>query len=169
MKIIRNNAVYVQKSDIGFLKRTNLEVPASIFMKYEESKDNNKHDLIKYDGPNEMDYLKQIEDIVDYDEVKDLSEEELITLLQNVSDEYNFTADSFNEMSLEDKIKHIQLVTKCILLECKFYSLSDILEIKQGKLNINFPEEENKKKDSFKKVYDILTMDLTLDMFKRKK
>ena len=33
MKIFRNDAVYVQKNDIAYLKNTDLSIPASIFMK----------------------------------------------------------------------------------------------------------------------------------------
>ena len=33
MKIITDNAVYVQKNDIAYLNQTDLAIPASIFMK----------------------------------------------------------------------------------------------------------------------------------------
>ena len=33
MKIIKDNAVYVQKNDIGFLNQTDLEIPMSIYLK----------------------------------------------------------------------------------------------------------------------------------------
>ena len=43
-------------------------------------------------------------------------------------------------MSEEERKKHTDMVTKCDLLEFKFYSLRDVLWFKQGHISMELPE-----------------------------
>ena len=75
MKIITDNAVYVQKNDIAYLNQTDLAIPASIFMKIfgnDIVDDNNRYEFIKFDTPEEIEYFRNIDWMIDYNEVKNL-------------------------------------------------------------------------------------------------
>lgn len=108
MKIITDNAVYVQKNDIAYLNQTDLAIPASIFMKVFGSgiviiDDSNRYEFVEFDAPEEIEFFKGIDWMIDYNEVKDLSEEETITLGQSIAEEKNSIAQRFNSLTLEER------------------------------------------------------------------
>lgn len=145
MKIITDNAVYVQKNDIAFFNRTDLLIPASIFMKVFGNgvviiDDSNRYEFVEFNTPEEIKFFKMIDWIIDYDEVKDLSEEEIIALAQNIADEKNNIAQMFNSMTLDERDKNIDMVSQCKLLDFKMYSLRDFLWFKQGHIKMELPE-----------------------------
>ena len=80
MKIITNDSAYVQKNDIAYLNSSDLPIPASIFMKVFGNgvtiiNDSNRYDFVKFDEESEIEYFKGLDWMINYNEVKDLSEE----------------------------------------------------------------------------------------------
>ena len=69
----------------------------------------------------------------------------IIKLAKNIEKEREKIATTFNSMSKKEKNQHIDMVTKCDLLEFKFYSLRDILWLKQGHISIKLPENDKEK------------------------
>ena len=145
MKIITNDSAYVQKNDISYLNSSDLPIPASIFMKVFGNgvtiiNDSNRYDFVKFDEESEIEYFKDLDWMIDYNQVKDLSEDEMIKLAESIGEERDGIANSFNSMSEEERKKHTDMVTKCDLLEFKFYSLRDVLWFKQGYISMELPE-----------------------------
>ena len=83
MKIITDSVAYVQKNDIAFLTQTDRAIPASIFMKVFGNgiviiDDSNRYEFVEFEAPEEIEFFKSIDWMIDYNEVKDLSEGEPI-------------------------------------------------------------------------------------------
>ncbi len=145
MKIITNDSAYVQKNDISYLNLSDLPIPASIFMKVFGNgvtiiNDSNRYDFVKFDEESEIEYFKDLDWMIDYNEVKDLSEDEIIKLAESIGEEQDKIATTFNSMAEEERKNHADMVTKCDLLEFKFYSLRDVLWFKQGHIPMELPE-----------------------------
>ena len=116
MKIITNDSAYVQKNDIAYLNSSDLPIPASIFMKVFGNgvtiiNDSNRYDFVKFDEESE-----------------------------SIGEERDKIATTFNSMAEEERKNHADMVTKCDLLEFKFYSLRDVLWFKQGHISMELPE-----------------------------
>lgn len=149
-KIINSDSAYVQKNDTAYLNSFHLLIPFSIFMKVFGNgvtiiNDSNRYDFVKFDEESEIEFFKGLDWMIDYNEVKDLSEDEIIKLAKNIEKEREKIATTFNSMSKKEKNQHIDMVTKCDLLEFKFYSLRDILWLKQGHISIKLPENDKEK------------------------
>lgn len=162
MKIVNSDNVYVQKNDLGFLNSMDLPINASVFMKVFGNgitiiNDSNRYDFVKFDEESEIEYFKGLDWMIDYNEVKNLSEDEIIKLANSICDEREKIAETFNSMTDEERKQNIDMVLKCDLLEFKFYSLRDILWFKQGHISIEIPESignssENVKEKGKRKI-----------------
>ena len=146
MKIVTDDAVYVQKNDIAYLNSLKMSIPSSIVNKV--YKDGiciidfyNKHDFIKFDEEDDMEYFRNLDWMIDYNEVRSLSEKEMILLARKVAKEEENLAHKFNSMSDEDKHNNLGIINECELLEFKFYSIRDLLWFKQGHITINLPDD----------------------------
>jgi hypothetical protein len=169
MKIITNDAVYVQKNDIALLNSDfDLPIPASIFNKVYGNgiviiDDQNRYDFVKFEEKSEIEFFKGIDWMIDFNEVKDLNEEEFFSLGQSILDEKNTIARKFNAMSAKEKKKNMHMYTQCELLDFKIYSLRDILWFKQGFIKMTLPDDidysvnhiqENVFKRTLKKIFN---------------
>lgn len=145
MKIITNNSVFVQKNDIVYLNQSDLAIPSSIFMKVFGNgiviiDDSNRYDFIEFNAPEEIEFFKGIDWMIDYNQVKDLSEEETIALGQSIAEEKNIIAQKLNSMTPEEREENINMVSQYDLLDFKIYSLRDVLWFKQGHIKMELPE-----------------------------
>ena len=151
MKIIINNKAFVQRKDIIYLNQSDLNVPKSIFIKAFENNIDNifddsiRYEFIEFNDPKEIAFFKSLNWLIDYNEVKKLDEEELITLGENAILERNAIIQKYNSMSDEKKKKNKQLLVKADLLVYKIYSLRNALWAKQGYIKINLPENLDEK------------------------
>lgn len=148
MKIITENNAYIQKNDIAYLNNTTLPIPASIFLAiFSEGvvmiTDLNRNDFLEFTNPDDIEYLKSLDWIIDYNEVKDYSLAQLQDLgasilgeLHQLNDTISLYSESENENKAELELKHE-------LLKYKLMSLRDISLYKQGKLKLELPNEEN--------------------------
>ena len=146
MKIITENAVYVQKNDIAYLNYTDLPIPASIFMQVFGNgtviiNNNNRYEFEKFEDNSEIEFFKGLDWIVDYNSVKDLSDAEIIEMGQSIAQSKNQIAQQFNSMSENERKKNLKMITQYELLDFKMHSLKDILWFKQGHLKITLPED----------------------------
>ena len=168
MKIITDNAAYVQINDITFLNHCDLPIPASVFMKsfgfgIFVVDDSNRYDFKEFNKPEDIEFFKNIDWMIDYNEVKDLSDEEHIALAQSIADEMNAIAEKFNSMSPKQKKKNINMISQLELLEFKFDSLRDVYWFKHDDLKMNLPEgveypagfkQENGAKKLIRKIFN---------------
>ncbi len=145
MKIITDSVAYVQKNDIAYLNLTDRAIPASIFMKLFGNgiviiNDSNRYEFVEFEAPEEIEFFKSIDWMIDYNEVKDLSEEETIELACSIAEEQNSIAQRFNSMTPEERENNMSMVSQCELLDFKIYSLRDVLWFKQGHIKMELPE-----------------------------
>lgn len=171
MKIITDNAVYVQKNDIVYLNSADFAMPISVFMKVFGKgitiiDDSNRYDFVKFEDESDREFFKGLDWIIDYNEVKNLSEEQIVGLLDNIGDAQQRVVITFNSMSEEERRAHSDMVTQCELLEFKFYSLRDILWFKQGHISMKLPEGIDYP-DGYSQEKDILKLIKTV--FNKKK
>ena len=136
MKKITEDAVYVQKKDLAYLIRSDLGVPASIYMTAYGNvptviDHTNREEFVRFDEDIEIDFFSKAEWIFDYDKFINMSEEELINFGKAIAEEKNRIARSFNSMSDYDKKQNMIMVQQCDLLEYEMYSVSDIIILKK--------------------------------------
>ena len=155
MKLITENAVYVQRYDLGQLFITNSS--DSMFKQIFGNSvliidDSSKYQFEKFEKADEMEYFKSLDWIINYDDFKDLSDEEIITIGKSIEATRNQIAQNFNAMQKEERKNNSSMITKCQLLDFKMDSLSDILWFKKGHIQMTLPEEylhpERIKKDN---------------------
>lgn len=145
MKIITDNAVYVQKNDMIYLNQSDLEIPTSIFMKVFGGgvviiDDRNRYEFVEFNAPEEIEFFKGIDWMIDFNKVKDLSEKEIIAFGQSIAKERNRIAQKLNSMTQEEIKENMNMVSQYELLDFKMYSLRDVLWFKQGNIKIELPE-----------------------------
>ena len=145
MKIITNDAIYVQKNDMAYLNKTNITIPASIFMKVFGKgiviiNDLNRYEFVKFEDKKEIDFFKQLDWIIDYEDVRNLNEKEILKLARTVADEKAKIALEFNKMSEKEMAANTDMVDEYELLKYKLYSLRDVLDFTRGELKFNLPE-----------------------------
>lgn len=171
MKIVTNNAVYVQKDDMIALNETDLPIPTSIFNKVwgvgiTIIDGTNRYEFIKFEEEHEIEYFKELDWIVDYNELKDLDESEFIALGEKAAEEQKEIAEKYNFMTKEEQNQNQDLVSRHQMLTFKIYSIRDVLWFKQGHIRFALPEgveypkwDEEKEEKGFQKI---------LNKFKRK-
>ena len=146
MKILKDNKIYVQKNDIAYLNVTNEAIPASIYLKvYGRGitiiDDSNRYEFIEFTDPKEIEFFQRLDWIIDYNEVKDLTEEQIIQLGKEVAAEKNRRADEFNAQPETYRRETIERVlAEQELFDFKMYSLRDIIMFKRGELTFKLPK-----------------------------
>ena len=152
-------AVYVQMQDIMHLNQTDLPVPASIYTKVITGivivNDSNRFDFVKFDEEHEVKFFKELDFIIDYDQYKDLTDEQLEEEGQKIATRANEIAERWNSMPPEERQLH-NLLQEHENLRYMLNSLSEGYAVKHGKRSMPFPEfikltEKPKKKWFFKR------------------
>lgn len=145
MKVLKDNKIYVQKNDMAYLNSSGLDIPASIFMKVFGQgitiiDNSNRYEFIEFTKPEEVEFFKGVDWIVDYNEVKNLSEEELIEFGQSVGNAKGEKIKQFNAMPEEDRRQQYERVTMDLeLMDFKMYTIRDIIMLKRGQLSFPLP------------------------------
>lgn len=153
MKIINGNVVYAQKNDIVFLTEVDSKIPASVFFKVFSSSivvinDKNRYDFVRFEEENSVEYLKKTDLILNYDDIKNLSLEEIKNICSNLSNELNSIAMRYNLMNLDTKKENQNLVKQHEILQFKLYCLRDYLKYREGDLNMDIPEHIKSNEDN---------------------
>ncbi len=138
--------VYVQMQDILYLvHESNVSVPASIFEKVFSVgavfvTDANRFDFIRFEEEHEVDFFKKLEFVIDYDQYKDFSEEQLIAEVKKLEDKANEIAEKWNDMTSEERRENSELYEEHQNLDymCRF--LCEIYFVKHGKRSMPFPD-----------------------------
>lgn len=145
MKIITDTCAYIQRDDMTVLMKCNRPIPRTIYRAVFSEEiniidDYNRYEFLEFTRPEEIIFFKEADWIVDYNEVKDLSEDEFIKLGQQIVEEKNNIAHKYNCMSSQEKNNNIAMVLQCELLDFKMYALRDVLCFKQGHIKMKLPE-----------------------------
>ncbi len=152
MKIVRNGTVYMQVRDFKKLLEVKVDEALTneifaILLK-EASKgtgffvmsSSNANDFLEFRNQKSVEYLTKLDDIADYDEIKDLSCEEMDALRVCIINEKNEIASKINLMSAEEQNEHPELFKRYNALSLKFLSLNDVYWFKRGKSKLVLPD-----------------------------
>lgn len=151
--------VYVQKNDLGMLSRYTDEIPASIYMKMmfgtsEEPDiedpvefmkagitiidDSNRMEFLEFSDPAEIEFFEGQDWIIDFKELRYLTEEELKKKMDETINEMNAIAEKHNAMP-DDEEEKTHLRTRHELLDYKMHTIPLIRWIQTGQEQIAFP------------------------------
>ena len=127
--------------------RKELAIPASIFLKVFGNgitiiDDRNRYNFVCFTEAEDIEYFKQLDWMIDYGKVKNMSEEELENLLSIMLDKMDFLDKAEQSIPVNQSQKRHELLQAFSLLVFKFCSLRDILWYKQGHISLNLPEIE---------------------------
>ena len=127
--------------------RKELAIPASIFLKVFGNgitiiNDRNRYNFVCFTEAEDIEYFKQLDWMIDYGKVKNMSEEELENLLSIMLDKMDFLDKAEQSIPVNQSQKRHELLQAFFLLVFKFCSLRDILWYKQGHISLNLPEIE---------------------------
>ncbi len=129
--------VYVQMNDITMMNQTGIQIPASIFEKVLD--DSNSMDFVEFIKPKEIEFFKSLDWIIDYKQVRCLSEEENEQKRQEIVQEMSEIVHRFNSMSEKEKRNNQLLLQRHRQLNYKMNYFTKILWVKQGSKQIPFP------------------------------
>lgn len=145
MKVFKNGKVYVQNEDLILILRSGELMPTSVLEKIYGNgpviivKDN-MEDYVEFDEADQVEFFKRLDWIVDYDEMKNLSLEELEKLYDDTKDEMVKIKNKYSDLSQKDDCYEKDSI-RFELLGNKLYSLSKIQYFKARKLELALPNE----------------------------
>ncbi len=145
MKIITDNAAYIQKNDLAYLTHTDLAIPESIFRKIFEKgiviiNDSNRYEFIKFEEASAIEFFSNIDWMIDYNSLKDLTDGEIIKMGQNITKKMATLAQKIDSIPKDDRKAQLDILTEFKNLDFKLNSLKDILLFRQGHLKFKLPE-----------------------------
>ena len=126
MKIICDNGIYVQKIDIAFVTNNTENID---HLKLININDENIYEFELFSSPKDIDFFSNLDFIVNYDDIKNIDEDDVIKLIQKANLEKIKMENTDSEKSNKNDI---------LKQEYKIYSLRDALwfekiEIKSDK------------------------------------
>ena len=157
MKLIGENSIYIQRSDImnlcNSIVASNETIPSSIIDKiYGHGLvfigNSNRHEFVEFTEQEEIDFFSTRDWIIDYNSVKSLKENELIDLAWHLTQQKNKIANEYNDMSTNERIEKYNMVVECSLLDHKINSLIDMSMYNKGKAKIELPIKQQKKESN---------------------
>ena len=147
MKIILKDKVYIQLNDLSYLLKfmEGKPIPASvinsIFGEVFICTDDNRYEFREFKDEESMEFFSSLSYSVDYAELKDLSEQELMDKGIEVAKKINEVAHVFNSLDEDDRAHHQELVNEYEMLEFQMNSIRDFLWYKQGHIKMNIPSD----------------------------
>ena len=138
-------SVYVQMQDIMYLSNeTDIPIPATIFEKVFTGitvvDDNNRFEFVKFNKEHEVKFFKKLGFIIDYDQYKDLTDEQLEEEAQKLQIKANDIADKWNAMSEEERKENKSLYQEHRNIGYMIKFLSEIYAVKHKKRKMPFPK-----------------------------
>lgn len=139
--------VYVQMQDIVYLSHeTDMPIPASIYMKVFSGvtttivNDSNRFNFVKFNDEHEVNFFRDLEFIIDYEQYKDLTDEQLEEEGQKLANKVNEIVKKWNSMTLGERKENRSLLQEhrniCYMLNF----VSEVYAVKHGKRFMPFPE-----------------------------
>lgn len=145
MKVFKNGKVYVQNEDLILILRSGELMPTSVLEKFYGNGpviivQDNMEDYVEFEETDQVEFFKKLDWIVDYDEMKNLSLEELEKLYDDTKDEMVKIRNKYSDLSQNDDCYEKDSI-RFELLGNKLYSLSKIQYFKARKLELALPNE----------------------------
>ena len=152
MKINYSNKIYIQVIDLMWLNTLNIDMPGivrkSIFNIGYKLINNSisNTDFIYFEDNEIIKYFNNLDWIIDYDEVKDLSLYELTVYRNNVKKECNNLIKEYNGMDYYDKLKNWLLRDRINYLNIKWLNVRDFILYRMGIIRYELPEGISKQR-----------------------
>ena len=158
MKIYYNNKIYVQVIDLMWLRTLNINIPYVIreplvvtSYKLINGKIKNS-DFICFDDEKIIKYFYELDFIIDYDSVKDLSLYKLILYSNNIKSECNNFIKTYNKMDYYDKIRNANLKDDINYLNIKWFNIRDYILYRIGIIKYDLPNGVKERRKICSKV-----------------
>ena len=152
MKLCYNNKIYVQVIDLMWLRTLNINIPYIIreplvVIDYEfiNGKINNS-DFVCFDEEEIIKYFNELDWIIDYDSVKNLSLYKLILYSNNIKSKCNDLIKKYNKMDYYDKIRNANMKDEIKYLNIKWFSVRDYILYRVGIIRYELPNGVKKQK-----------------------
>lgn len=146
MKIITDNAAYIQNSDIMQIMAFENVIPGEFMNEmfnggYVYINDSNYYAFKKFEGPQTIEFINGLDWIVDYGEVKDMPEEDIANMCCLLADEYNGIAEKYNNLTPHQRKLNHSLSTECDKKEYKINALKEFVMFRRGVIPMEIPDE----------------------------
>ena len=150
MKIVRNNKVFVQNKDLFKTMQGSItykvgipnEVVGKVFTDDFKVDMDQMDKFVTFEEADSVEFFQKMAFLVDYDEMRKLSERELIAKINETMAVISGICANFNKAGMKRTLSdYNQVLTTINLLEHKFYDLRTILWEKQNHCYINKPYE----------------------------
>lgn len=143
MKISTKDAIYVQKKDLEFLKFQARALPSSINQKIFENSmldldDYDKYDFLMFENEEDIEFFKSLDWLIDYTEIKDLENDELRQIGENLVKRNDEVAKKLYSIEEKDE-SYKSTIQEYMLLSYQITTLSDISDMNNGMLKIKLP------------------------------
>jgi len=136
--------VYVQMQDIMQLNQSDMPIPESIYTKVFTGitivNDSNRFDFVSFDEAHEVKFFRELEFVIDYDQYKELTDEQFGEKGQKLVMKANEIAEKWNSMSSDEREQNSNLFQEHENIEYMLNFLSEIYAIKHGKRSMHFPD-----------------------------
>lgn len=136
--------VYVQMQDIMQLNQSDMPIPESIYTKVFTGitivNDSNRFDFVSFDEAHEVKFFRELEFVIDYDQYKELTDEQLGEKGHKLVMKANEIAEKWNSMSSDEREQNSNLFQEHENIEYMLNFLSENYAIKHGKRSMPFPD-----------------------------
>lgn len=146
MKVFANGKVYVQNNDLQYLLRAcdGISIPSSIINKVFGDvfivTDDNRYEFVEFSNPEDVDFFRSCDWIIDYHAFDGMTEEEIINYGSQINDKRNELAEKFNNLPEKEQEKlYEQVSSEVMMLDYKIYSIRDLVWHRQGHLKFTVP------------------------------
>lgn len=146
MKILTENGLYIQKSDLILLQNTKIGIPLKVQKDINKNNisESNPNEFIRFTKEETINYFKDQEWIVDYKLVNAMSHEQIIRIYKVLKDKINILNHRiFLAKNADITLLNI-LYLERELLNHKLKDILKIIQLKNEGLIISLDEYENK-------------------------
>lgn len=146
MKILTENGLYIQKSDLILLQNTKIGIPLKVQKDINKNNINesNPNEFIRFAKEETINYFKDQEWIVDYKLVNAMSHEQIIRIYKVLKDKINILNHRIFLVKNADLTLLNILYLERELLNHKLKDILKIIQLKNEGLIISLDEYENK-------------------------
>lgn len=146
MKILTENGLYIQKSDLILLQNTKIGIPLKVQKDINKNNisESNPNEFIRFTKEETINYFKDQEWIVDYKLVNAMSHEQIIRIYKVLKDKINILNHRIFLAKNADLTLLNILYLERELLNHKLKDILKIIQLKNEGLIISLDEYENK-------------------------
>jgi len=165
MKIILKNKVYVQRCDLinlaYIVSMLSIPCPCDIFEKLYGPificDGTNKYEFLEFKGSEAVEFFRSLDYIVDYDELKTKSDEDLADYANSIDKEVETIIDEFNAKPESERREEYERTDALInSKKLKIYGIRDFMQYRKGDIVFDLPKtisEKSTEKKSGAKVF----------------